>query len=274
MEEKITYNGQIKCIKQCKNYKELLKEIKNAFNLNNYSDVQIKIKTEEGNDDINEDDDFDNVVSDEYPPLIITVEGESKEMKETKEDNNQNIIQNSSILDSKLILDEIEKMIESKIIKKNSDSKIIVKMSKNMSDNNLKNESNFNEIQKKLENIENKLNRDNNESSEINEKNKKIEEYEKKLQDKDKIIHNLNLEIDKLNKELDEKCNNLSKLEAENYDSLNDIKKSIKTILVEMKENKQQLLQEKEDALHKKNIKLEEELKDFTIKHNKHLDFT
>ena len=85
MDEKITFNNEIKFIKKCENFKELFNEIKKAFNIDDIYNDKIEIKTEDETD-IKDQEDFDELISDEYPPLIVNIPNYSN----NQNTNNQN----------------------------------------------------------------------------------------------------------------------------------------------------------------------------------------
>ena len=289
MEEKVTFNKEIKYIKQCDNFKELLNEIKKTFNIDDKYDNKIEIKTE-SEDEINDQDDFDNLIPDEYPPLIIYIEN-YKENKATlnnnTSDNNildkniQNNKQNTINFEQNNLLKEIGKIIETQF-EKNIESqfeKIIDKKIKNidntfkkltiqLNNNNKMNDSKFSDFGIKIEKLENNLNSYINnkvaESVQINENNNKIiEKYKTQLQEKDMIIFKLNQKIEMSVKELTEKDNNLSKIESDKYkieEQYENLKKKLDNHKIEFEKNNEKIIFENQSLL-KKYKKLEDDLK-------------
>jgi len=282
MNEKVIFNKEIKYIKQCENYEELLNEIKKTFNIDNIYDNKIMIKTEDETE-INNQDDFD-LIADEYPPLNIYIENytenKSSIEKNSLNKNIQNNNQNTINFDQNKLLKEIGKIIETQF-EKNIESqfeKIIDKKIKNidntfkkltiqLNNNNKMNDSKFNDFGIKIEKLENNLNSYINskiaESAQINDNiNKKIDEYKTKLQEKDEIILNLNKKIEISEKELTQKDNNLSKIECDKIkieEEYNKLKKKLDNNKEDFVKNNEKILHENE-SLSKKYKKLEEEL--------------
>ena len=126
MNEKITFNKEIKYIKPCENFEELFKEIKKAFNIDDIYDNKIEIKTEEETD-IKDQDDFDNNILDEYPPLIVKIPNYSNNQNIKNNNNQNNNNQNTNNFDQNNFLKEIEKIIETQV------EKIFEQKIKNMS---------------------------------------------------------------------------------------------------------------------------------------------
>ena len=74
-------------IKQCENFEELFKEIKKTFNIDDIYDNKIEIKTDDETD-IKDQDDFEELISDEYPPLIVNIPNYSNTISNLSKNNN------------------------------------------------------------------------------------------------------------------------------------------------------------------------------------------
>ena len=297
-------NKDTKKIEYAENYEEFLDSIIKAFNLDENLRNKMIIKTEDGTV-IESQDDFDDNIMGDYPHIFVTVEIPKKEIineEETKIDNakkenesNKNSKidepkqnQNIPIIDTKIIINEIEKMLTEKILdnlnqnfnqvneenKKlgdqiKGDKKIYLKYFNNLATsitnfsslplfNNLQKSQELSQISDNNNNNDNNINTSNNNNNNNNlieklkDKNKEIEELKKNLFEKDKNINNLNSEIiDKLNF-LDSKIGkNLS--ENSNYNNNNNNNNN--DLIMEYKKKNEEL-ETKIKELEKKKFKI------------------
>ena len=133
--QKVTLNGnEVKQINYADNYEEFINSILKAFNLDESLRDKMEIKTDDETIIQNADDFEDNIIA-YFPPILVTVDipkkpNKNEEEKDIKEDEKkddkkddkkdeneeQKVNQNSQIFDTTKLLNDIEKMLNEKIL--------------------------------------------------------------------------------------------------------------------------------------------------------------
>ena len=133
--QKVTLNdNEVKQIGYTEDYEEFINSILKAFNLDERLRDKMVIKTDDGTL-IENADDFDSNIIGDFPPILVTVDipknpnknEEEKNIKKDKkkddkkddkkdENEEQKVNQNSQIFDTTKLLNDIEKMLNEKIL--------------------------------------------------------------------------------------------------------------------------------------------------------------
>ena len=254
--QKVILDNKEYTINHANNFEEFLTSIINAFKINKNLNDKMIIELDDGTL-IENSDDFDDCILGQYPPIFVSF----------KKNEPKKIQNSSSINDMSGFYDNIEKMLEEKILDKlnqnfnnkvnevntNLDNKLndIINSVNNMSNASLNNNL---QISQNLSQINDINNINENLMVKLNDTNKEIEELKKSLVIKDENIKTFNSDIiDKLNnlgsKIENNKNNNSISNENNIINELKKINEESKSKIQELETKNSELEKEKQNLL-------------------------